>query len=344
MNALKPHMQESVVTVKPEWAKQKTIWTAFPSAEDLWLENLHPARAEFVQMVQALAGDHGQDQCVDVVACGEDAYAEAQKSLGSCARIHNAPFGDIWLRDTGPIFANHNSMETALRFQTNGWGGKYDLEFDDKIGDTIAHLAQTPIKSHDFILEGGAIEQDGTGLLLTTRQCLLNKNRNANWDEAKATEILKETFGVRKILWLDQGLINDHTDGHIDNIARFIAPSTVVCQSPASDNDPNKDIYEAIYIALKSMTDVWGAPLRVVQIPSPDLVENEDGDIVPASHMNFIIGNKTVVMPHYNTETAEAARQALAQYFPTRKVVAVASQAILSGGGSFHCITQQQPE
>jgi agmatine deiminase len=203
-------------------------------------------------------------------------------------------------------------------------------------------IAKADYRRHEFVLEGGAIEMDGEGTLLTTRQCLLNPNRNAHWTEEGAEVALKRALGVEKILWLDEGLLNDHTDGHIDNLARFVAPGKVVCQSPANRDDPNHDVLEEIALSLGGMRDAKGRKLEVIRIPSVGLLEDEDGDPTPASHMNFLIGNSTVVVPIYSGSGDDAVN-ALGPLFPDRKVIGLSSNAILTGGGSFHCITQQEP-
>jgi agmatine deiminase len=196
------------------------------------------------------------------------------------------------------------------------------------------------------VLEGGAIDHDGAGTVLTTRQTLLNPNRNG-WSKDQAEAALAEAFGARKVIWIDEGLRGDHTDGHIDNIARFVAPSRVVCQSSAGPDDPNAAILDAIAATLVSATDASGRGLDVVRVPGPGLYRNAFGDVAPASHMNFVIANGVVVVPVYGTPSQEAALLALAAVFPDRKVIGVPSRGLLgcgeAGGGSFHCITQQQP-
>ncbi len=321
------------LAIPAEWSPQKALWTAWPSHPDLWQENLAGARREVAAMVRAL----GEDQAVKVLACGREAIATASRALEGAAEIVPADFGDIWLRDTGPIFALDGGEPVALRFRNNGWGGKYILPGDDGVGDLVVSAAGVPASHFDFILEGGALEHNGEGLVLTTRQCLLNPNRNPGWDEAAATAHLKEALNCRQVLWLEEGLRNDHTDGHVDNLARFIAPGTVVCQKASGADDPNAAVYEQIAGELGAMG------LTVIQVPSPGRVPDEDGEPMPASHMNFIIGNATVVVPVYNAANGEAAVAVLRELFPGRNVVGLASRHLLTGGGSFHCITQQEP-
>lgn len=324
--------------IPAEWRPHNAVWTAWPSAADLWGEDLEAARAEVAAMVRAMA-DAGRGDRLRVLAHGREAEATAKLALGQSAEIVPAAFGDIWLRDTGPIFTADGR---ALGFKFNGWGGKYQLPHDEEVSARIALIAGAEFKMHDFILEGGAVEMDGEGTLLTTRQCLLNPNRNPHWTEEGAEVALKRALGVEKILWLDEGLANDHTDGHIDNLARFVAPGRVVCQAPASRDDPNHDVLEEIALSLAAMRDAQGRKLEIIPIPSPGLVEDEDGDVVPASHMNFFIGNTTVVVPIYSG-TGDDAVNALAPLFPDRKVIGLSSHAILTGGGAFHCITRQEP-
>jgi agmatine deiminase len=321
------------LVIPAEWALHTAIWTAWPSHAELWQEDLDGARLEFTVMCNALAtGDS-----LKVLACGNEAIASAQQAIGNIAEIVPANFGDIWLRDTGPIFAKHAGRTMALRFATNGWGGKYDLPFDSTVGDEVVRAAGVDAKACTPILEGGALEHNGAGTILTTRQCLLNPNRNKSWDQATAEAFLHKAFNCQRVLWLEEGLLNDHTDGHIDNLARFVGENVVVCQAASGNADPNAALYANIAAELSAMG------LIVHSIPSPGKVCNADGDVVPASHMNFIIGNKTVVVPTYNDKFGDAAVSALQALFPGRKVVGVASNYLLTGGGSFHCITQQQP-
>lgn len=332
------------IVVPAEWSPQKAIWTAWPANAGEWNGDLEPPRQDIAALVQILA-DHGNE--VRVLVNGDEAMESARAMLGTDADLLAARYGDIWLRDTGPIFARQDDGATvALRFRTNSWGGKYDLPDDATVGDLIAQMAEAAPVHFDFVLEGGAVDHDGEGTILTTRQTLLNPNRNG-WSKDDAESALRQAFGARQIIWIDEGLKNDHTDGHIDNIARFVAPGRVVCQSPAGDDDPNAATLNAIADRLAAAHDAVGRQLDVVRVPGVGRYTNPQGGISPASHMNFIIANGIVVVPVYDTPTADDAVRALASVFPERKVVGVPSKGLLgagdAGGGSFHCITQQEP-
>lgn len=299
-------------------------------------------------MVKALAGG----DAVKVLACGEEAALSARQAVGDVAEVIAFEYDDIWLRDTGPVFSRD---EATGRFQVeifcfNGWGGKFDFPRDVVLAEKLAAYVGVGLRSHPLVLEGGSIDTDGEGTLLSTRECLLNPNRNPKWNVRRIEDVVLLAYGARKLIWIEQGLVNDHTDGHIDNLARFVGAGHVVCQSPSGKDDPNAEALLAIENRLRSSTDAEGKLLRVTTIPSPGLVKNSGGHILPASHMNFIIGNKTVVVPVYNDFGKEAVAE-LASVFRGRKVVGVPSFGLLTGGGadlsggggSFHCITQQQP-
>jgi agmatine deiminase len=325
-------------TVPAEWAPHKAMWLGFPSHADLWQADLDEAQAEVAALARALAGPGGER--VRLMTGHPDGEAAARRLLGDVANIEIVPgrFGDIWLRDTGPIFAGGK----AQGFRFNGWGGKYSLEHDDTVAAQIADASGVELVQHDFILEGGAVDHDGFGTVLTTGQCLLNANRNPGWDDAKAEAALAASLGAKKLIWLGEGLLNDHTDGHVDNLARFVAPGVVAVPVAWGRGDPNAGAYDDAARRLAHQTDARGEAIKVVRIPSPGFVEGEDGPI-PASHMNFIIANQAVIVPIYEERPGELAVQALEQIFPDKAVIGLPSIAILTGGGSFHCITQQEP-
>jgi agmatine deiminase len=329
-------------TVAPEWAPQQAIWTAWPADPKEWNGDLDTPRRDVEALVRALIPFN----TVRVLVHGEEAEQSARAALPEEADIVPAHYGDIWVRDTGPIFGQRAGDPVALRFRTNGWGGKFDLDGDATIGDEIAQVSGTPTARFDFILEGGAIDHDGEGTVLTTRQTLLNTNRNG-WTADEAEAALRAALGTKKVIWIDEGLAGDHTDGHVDNVARFVGPARIVCQAPAGPDDPNADILEAIAARLATETDASGQLLQLVRIPSPGRVLNAEGEVAPASHLNFVIANGIVVVPLYNTATAQAALHGLRAVFPDRQVVGLPSFGLLgtgiAGGGSFHCITREEP-
>ena len=328
--------------VPAEWSPHKAMWIGFPSHAEVWLDDLAVAQAEVAALARALAGPGGER--VRLMVCGDDAHTAASALLGDTAvEIVRGNFGDIWLRDTGPIFIDDNGKPVAAGFAFNGWGGKYEMEGDEEVAGQIAAAAGAPLQMHDFILEGGSLDHDGLGTVLTTRQCVLNPNRNLGWTEEAATAAFTSALGARKVLWLQDGLLHDHTDGHVDNLARFVAPGVVACPLAFGLDDPNAAVYARVAQALAGMTDARGSQLQVARIPSPGRVLDDNGDVVPASHMNFLIANEAVIVPLYDTPSESFAVEALAALFPERQVIGLPSRAILTGGGSFHCISQQEP-
>jgi agmatine deiminase len=329
--------------VPAEWSPHRALWVGFPSHEDLWEQDLAAAQDEVAALARTLAGPGGER--VRLMVRGAAAEASARTRLAGVAGVEivQGRFGDIWLRDTGPIFLRRDGAAAAAGFRFNGWGGKYVLEGDDAVAGQIAEASATPLETNDLVLEGGALDHDGFGTVLTTRQCLLNANRNPDWDEAAAEAALGRALGAKKLLWLGDGLLNDHTDGHVDNLARFVAPGVVACPIAFGRDDPNAEAYDDAARRLAAMSDARGAPLRIARIASPGRILNDDGEVVPASHMNFLIANTAVVVPIYEESAGAFAVEALKSLFPGRAVIGLPSRALLTGGGSFHCITQQEP-
>lgn len=333
-------MSTSTPRFPAEWTSHRAVWLAWPAAHHLWEDAIGPARAELAALCHAIA-DNGNGETIELLVATDEAREDAEKALrGLSVRYHAVPYGDIWLRDTAPLFY---SATSAIRFAFNGWGEKYVLPHDNEVAANIAQAAKADTRSESLILEGGSVEVDGIGTVLTTRQCLLNPNRNAGIGKEAIEERLKTALGATKVLWLGDGLVNDHTDGHIDTVARFVAPGTVLCMEPTGEDDPNHDAMRAIARDLSAMTDAEGKALKVGLVPSPGAVLDEDGELMPASYLNFYIANTTVIVPTYGAPNDDAAVKAIAAYFPGRKTVGLSAKAILSGGGAFHCISQQQP-
>ena len=318
----------------PEWAPHEAVWIGFPSDPALWLADLVDAEREVAAFARAVHAV-GKGEQVWLVAAHEDAAAKA-RLMAPFATIIVEHFGDIWLRDSGPIILGSGSRRYAQIFRFNGWGGKYELDGDEDIGERLANRTSLPWSASDWVLEGGAIDHDGAGTALSTEQCLLNPNRNPHLSRKQVEERLKHDLGFDRVIWLGKGLLNDHTDGHVDNLARFVGPGRVAVPTPTTD-DPNKTAY------LDAAKRLQGAGLELVTIPSPGRVVSEDGDLIPASYMNFYIGNAAVVVPQYGAANDAAAVAAVQGLFPGREAVGMRADHILTGGGSFHCISQQVP-
>jgi len=309
------------------------VWIGFPSDPELWLGDLKPAEQEVAAFAEAVhAGGKGEK--VWLVAA-HDGAAESARRLAPFAEVIVEPFGDIWLRDTGPIVLGSGNGRHAMGFGFNGWGGKYDLEGDQDIGERLAGAARLPFSRAGWILEGGAIDGDGSGTVVTTEQCLLNPNRNSLTRDETERRLLDD-LGFERVVWLGSGLLNDHTDGHVDNLARFIAPGRVAIPTAARD-DPNEAVYK------DAARRLGEAHLDLVTLPSPGRITGEDGDIIPASYMNFYIGNAVVVVPQYGASNDPAAVDVVQALFPDRVAIGLRADHILTGGGSFHCISQQVP-
>jgi agmatine deiminase len=336
--------------VPAEWEPHEACWLAFPSHEELWEDRLDAVRQEFVELCRAIADldpktGKRRGERLEILVLDEAGKAEARSLLGDLSpRFHIIPFGDIWLRDIGAIFqVQPDKTLAAIRFNFNGWGEKYILSGDREVAGKMSGILDLPQIYFPYTLEGGAVEIDGEGTALTTRECLLNPNRNPQATEAELEKVLRSAFGVRKVLWLNRGLLNDHTDGHIDTIARFVAPGVVLCMEPQTHDDPNAEVLAEIAKDLSQMTDACGRQLEVKFIPSPGKIGDRDGQIMPASYLNFYIANTTVVVPTYGSKYDAQAVEAIGQFFPNRRTVGCPAKNILLGGGAFHCITQQQP-
>ena len=326
-------MRDSPSPPPAEWAPHEAVWIGFPSDPELWLGDLKQAEREVAAFAEAVHAN-GRGEVVRLVAA-HDGAAEAARQLAPFAEVVVEPFGDIWLRDTGPIVMGHGPGRRAQGFGFNGWGGKYELQGDQDIGERLARTAGLAFQRADWILEGGAIDGDGSGTIVTTEQCLLNPNRN-NLTRQETEERLRRDLGIGRVIWLGSGLLNDHTDGHVDNLARFVAPGRVAIPS-AAEHDPNAAAYAD---AARRIAD---AGLDVATLPSPGRITSEDGDVIPASYMNFYIGNAAVVVPQYGAPNDGPAVEAIQALFPDRVAIGLRADHILTGGGSFHCISQQVP-
>lgn len=318
------------ISMPPEWAPQAWLWIGFPHDADEWPDYLGRAQEQIAAFANAVA-ESGQEVRLLVRDAANE--ARARSLVSGAVKLERRSFGDVWLRDTGPLVRTDGS---ALRCLFNGWGGKYLMEGDQTIGAELANEAGLPVVGADWILEGGAIDGDGTGLVVTTEQCLLNPNRNPELSREEIEARLARDLGFDRVLWLGDGLINDHTDGHVDNLARFVAPGRLALPRATGSDDPNT----AIYADAKRRAEAFG--VEVAEIPSPGLITR--GDLVePASYANFAITTNLVVVPTFGSIHDADGVAAIAALFPDRATIGLPADAVLAGGGGFHCASQQMP-
>jgi agmatine deiminase len=318
----------------PEWHSQDWLWIGFPHDEAEWPGVLERAQVQIAAFANAVA-ESGQE--VRLLVRDEANAARAQQLVSAGVKLEQRRYGDIWLRDTGPLVViDEAGNRQARRFGFNGWGGKYRMDGDEAIGAELAKTAGLEVVAHAWILEGGAIDGDGTGLVATTEQCLLNANRNPGLSRADIEARLAQHLGFARVLWLGDGLAGDHTDGHVDNVARFVAPGVLALPEATGTNDPNA----AVYSDAKARAEAFGVAVRTV--PSPGRVETA-GRVEPASYMNFAITTKLVVVPTFGTAHDADGVAAIAALFPDRETIGLPADAVLAGGGGFHCASQQMP-
>lgn len=329
-----------------EWERHAATWLSWPHKEASWPGKLARIPPLWVEMVRALVA--GEDVDILVNAAAPAAQVRAQLADAGVpparARLHEVPTDDAWIRDHGPTFITRGVGELALvDWQYNAWGGKYPpWEQDDQVPAAIARILGVESFAPGMVLEGGSIDVDGRGTLLTTEACLLNPNRNPRLGRAAIEQALSDYLGVRRVLWLGDGIVGDDTDGHVDDLARFVAPGVVVAAVEDDPRDENHALLHDNFRRLQSMRDVTGGALRVVTLPMPEPV-TYDGARLPASYANFYIGNAVVLVPVFGGRRDAIALDTLQSVFPTRRMVGINAADLVWGLGAFHCVTQQQP-
>jgi agmatine deiminase len=328
-----------------EWHRHRACWMAYPHLPEEWGDAFDAARSEWLALARAVGVDAGE--ALELLAHDEATARVLEGALAEVPklRVHVMPFGDAWTRDTAPCFLlGPDATLGAACFRFNGWGGKYPMPGDDGVASRIATSLGCRSFGIDLVAEGGALEVDGEGTLLTTHACLVDERRNPGRSREAIEKALAAALGVSTVIWLDATLANDHTDGHIDTLARFVRPGEVVCMAPSGEDDPNRDALEALAAQLEAAVDARGRRLVVHRIPSPGRITSDTGELLAASYCNYYLGNDAVLVPLYDSSWDEPALSALAALFVGRRVVGLPARAILSAGGAFHCITQQEPE
>lgn len=322
-----------------EWSRHARCWMAWPCRKELWRSHRGDARAAFARVARAIR----QFEPVTVLARPQDAVVAAQ-ALGPGIEVISVPLDDSWMRDIGPTFVMNGdgTVMGGVRWRFNGWGEKYrPYDSDAQIGAFVLRYLSLKRFDAPIVMEGGAIAVDGEGTVLVTEECLLNKNRNPSLSRREIEEVLESYLGVRKVIWLGEGLVNDETDGHVDNVACFVRPGVVLLAQGgdalnANRMDDNKR-------RLESAQDAQGRRLEIVPLLLPRPRVGDDGKPMALSYINFYIANGGIVMPGFGSAEDGVAADVLRRVFPERNVVQVDSLAVSHGGGNIHCITQQEP-
>ena len=332
-----------------EWEPHAATWLAWPHNQDTWPGRLSAIPVVYVQIIAALHRDERVHICVNDFATAGHVRHTLDAAGVDLARIgvYEIPTNDAWTRDHGPIFLTRRHeqiIELGLTNWTfNAWGAKYPpWDLDNSVPERIAQGLDLVPFTPDIVLEGGSIDVNGRGMLLTTESCLLNPNRNPTLTRSAIEHILKAFLGVQHIGWLGEGIVGDDTDGHVDDLARFVTPTTVVCAVEDDPADVNYKPLQDNLHRLRSMHDQRGQPLHVVPLPMPGPVE-QAAERLPASYANFYIANRTVLVPTYDHPHDDIALAILQELFPDRRVIGILCTDLVVGFGALHCVTMQQP-
>ena len=332
-----------------EWEPHDATWLAWPHNAETWPQ-VAQVQTLYLQFIEALQSGETVHLLLpdDATAAQVRAMLQQRGALSPQVALHIYPTVDAWLRDSGPIFVTSTATPAAplaaVDWRYTAWGGKYPEMFaDNAIPRYVADNLNIPRFEPGIVLEGGSIDVNGLGACLTTEQCLLNPNRNPHLQRRDIERYLLDYLGVRHTIWLGEGIAGDDTDGHIDDIARFVGPRTVVCALTDDPSDVNYAVLQDNYQRLRAARDQDGRPLDVAPLPMPAGVAAAD-EPLPASYANFYIGNGVVLTPIYNHPNDAVALRTLRDLFPTRRVLGLPCEPLVQGLGAIHCVTQQQPQ
>ena len=329
-----------------EWEPHEAVWLSWPHNKNTFPQ-LPAVEEAYFAFITAIHTSERVEFFVPSAVVHRRVRIRLKETNVDLSRVnlHTVDFSDVWIRDYGPTFVINRSLKrmAMVRWNFNAWGGKYDDQVrDGKIPDIMNRWLNLPQFVPDIILEGGSIDVNGRGTVLTTRSCLLNPNRNPSLSADEIEEVLREYLGVVKVIWLNAGIVGDDTDGHVDDIARFVSPSTVVCAYEEDPADANYPALQENYEILQQSTDQDNIPLTVVKLPMPAKVCRDD-ERYPASYTNFYIGNTVVIVPVFSDPNDDVALEIIRSLFPDRNVIGINAREMVEGFGTFHCGTQQQP-
>jgi agmatine deiminase len=334
-----------------EWHPHEATWLTWPKDPETWPDRVTHVEQIYLDMIAALT----PHEIVNLLVDDEETEASIRHRVSSATtaqiHFHQIQTVDSWIRDYGPNFLVGPNGEFAFNdWIFNAWGNKYEeLQKDDSVPRRLEWVLKVQRFSPGIVMEGGSIEVNGAGCVLTTEQCLLNPNRNPELSRKQIEQYLKDYLGVRKVLWLGEGIVGDDTDGHIDDIARFVAPDVIVCALEDDPQDANYELLQDNLARLQSMTDAEGRPFEIVTLPMPGIVggtstSTRDLDRLPASYANFYIANNVVLAPVFGHANDQRAVDTLQKVFPTRRIIPINCEPLVWGMGTIHCVTQQQPK
>jgi len=332
-----------MLNMPPEWHPHTCCWMGWPQRTESWPLGLAPAKASWAAVVKAIA----QFEPVKVIAKSTQ-IPEVKHVCGSQIKVVDLPNDDIWLRDTGPTFViNGQGKLAGINWKFNAWGENRenlsDYQEDARLAERLLEYLQIPRYAADFILEGGSIHVDGEGSLLTTEECLLNPNRNPHLSRQELEKLLGHWLGISKVIWLGQGLQDDETAGHIDNLACFIRPGVVLALTSKDSQDSNYPALQDNLQRLRQAKDAQGRNLEIVEIEQPERRDDHHGRRLSLSYLNFYLANGGLVMPVFGDPADPAAITTLTRVFPKYQIVPINILDLVHGGGGIHCVTQQQP-
>ena len=342
-----------------EWQRHSATWLTWPKDMETWPNRVPQVQEIFLQVMAALVPHEMVNLLVDDEATEQAVRSRCSFSGAENIRFHRMRTVDSWIRDYGPNFLISDDESDKLQspggglayndWIFNAWGNKYEqLKEDDSIPSRLQSVLNVPRFEPGIVMEGGSIEVNGAGVVLTTEQCLLNPNRNPQLEREEIQGYLRDYLGVQKVLWLSEGIVGDDTDGHIDDLARFVSATTIVCAMEDDPADANYEILQDNLRRLRYMTDVDGRSFEIVTLPMPGVVggastDSRDLDRLPASYANFYIANGVVLAPIFGHRNDSLAVETLQDLFPTRHVVGINCESLVWGMGTIHCVTQQQP-
>lgn len=331
-----------------EWERHQATWLSWPHNLETWPEELDDVEAAFAQIVRALVPHETVHINVNDPA-HERHVRGLLKEYGVEGNVvfHHIPTNDAWIRDHGAIFVKRDTASgselIATNWEFNSWGEKYPpWDLDNEVPAKMASALEVREADGGIVLEGGSIEVNGKGTLLTTERCLLNPNRNPHLSKSEIEQILCDAFGVDQVVWLSDGIAGDDTDGHIDDLTRFVSPDTLVTVVEDDPSDVNYEVLQENLKQLNTFATLEGRPFDIVTLPMPDPVYIR-GERMPASYANFYIANGTVLLPSYRDPMDDVAAETLGRLFPDRRIVKIDCSVLIWGLGAIHCLTQQVP-